>query len=146
MSELDTLLLTSPDTNLWSSTNQHLSAPVAVLACKLLMPDFVEDGGLVFLSANYNADALNQWRKQDNISPEALQRIVNHVHLYDVFSGDPSPIELEHLRFVLRNMQATWQICLEATFPQRSFLVECFDEPYEYGPTIVFYETEKEVM
>lgn len=113
----------------------------ALALAHLFWPEFVEVRGCVLLSRSYEQEAFDRWWQELSGDRRRIERVLNHVHLYDVFTDDQelapavTKLALAELGEIL---VACWTCALAAQFPGCKFRVELRSEEEEYGPTIYF--------
>ncbi|WP_285104725.1 hypothetical protein [Promicromonospora sp. MEB111] len=113
--------------------SQNLSVTSAALFADLLFPRMVVVRHCVLLEDRYDAATFDQWWESTGGDPVAVERALNHLHLWDVFEpeGDPEERALEQLAHQVAN---AWTAHAQRQFPDRAFISEVTDE---YGPTVV---------
>lgn len=121
---------------------------IALAFAHLFWPEFVEVRGCVLLARAYEQDAFERWWHELSGERCRIEQVVNHVHLYDVFTVD-AEIDPQVTNAVLMELGeilvACWTCALAARFPGRTFHVEMRSEEEEYGPTIYFFTEEKTI-
>jgi hypothetical protein len=109
-------------------------ADVAVIGA-VFCPGFIEMDGVVFVDFLFHEESYAHWRTKIGGDNQAIERLLNHLHLWDVF--DPKSEEdysaLPELCNKIGNM---WNASARNAFPDREFSVELSDDPEDYGPTI----------
>ncbi|MCP4545392.1 MAG: hypothetical protein GY835_02860 [bacterium] len=113
-----------------------LSGTLAVAA--VLWPEFVEVRGCVLLSWRYNATEFEGWWSQLAGDRTAIEDMVNHLHLWDVFPDVEDPLTERGLVELGQLMAESWRYALRSAYPDRDFLVSFDMEEEEYGPTVSF--------
>ena len=66
---------------------------------------------------------------------QEIERIVNHLHLWDLFTPN-GPVEEKALELLAQRVAEAWQAHAERQFPGRTVTVTVSDD---YGPTIVMF-------
>ena len=105
------------------------SLAVAIGFSDLFWPPFIEHGGMVFRAASSDLSPeesanIVSWLKRFGGDRSETERMLNHVHLIDLFlqrNREPEPLQLAYLGRVL---QETWDAKLAKDFPGKMFLVE----------------------
>ena len=118
-----------------------LSTTTATEAAALLLlcwPGFIEHRGGIFLSFLFDGPAIDKWFDHMNGDIQAVESVVNHVHLWDVL---PPKSEAEHqvLAELAGTVAAMWRAALREAFADRVFVVVVADETIDYGPTVSFH-------
>jgi hypothetical protein len=91
---------------------------------QLLWPEVIEVHGRIFWAHGYSDQSLERWKKTETFRQggmPAVQAVMNHVHVEDLFytvSGGMSP---DNLCFVASVLGAAWKGRLETEFPDRHF-------------------------
>jgi hypothetical protein len=72
-----------------------------------------------------------------------LEEILNHTHVYDLFSEpeNDEEVSLEICEEIGKFLIKSWAIALKETFPEKEFNISVSTEPVDYGPTITFYQS-----
>lgn len=109
---------------------------VAVLA--LCSPELVEERGCVLLAEHLDQENFDTWWSSLRGRVADVERIVNHVHLWDVFS-DLDDVPDQAVELFAARLATVWRAVLAHRFPDRAFVVEVDTAPDEYGPTVTFF-------
>ena len=93
----------------------------AAAYASLFWPAFTEIEGCVLLGDRV-PETYAEWKARLGEDPAAIESVLNHRHLSDLFIRAPEPSDelLEHLGEVLRDM---WAAKLHQDFPDRQFVV-----------------------
>jgi hypothetical protein len=69
-----------------------------------------------------------------------LKKVINHVHVYDLFEGfdDVDDNTFERLAQLL---QFSWSLWVRQKYPQREVFVDLRIDQAEYGPTLLVYQS-----
>lgn len=124
---------------IWDYAAHEGGTTLALAFASLFWPRLVEVEGCVLLAENLRLTSFRQWRERLGDQREAIERTVNHVHLWDLFhpaSEDVPASELDHLADVLG---ATWRVALAQQFPDRTGEVVVLRDGEDYGPTITLF-------
>ncbi|RLK23236.1 hypothetical protein DER29_1096 [Micromonospora sp. M71_S20] len=117
----------------------NASVPDAAVLAELFWPRFVQYRGRVFLAFMFDADGVETWFDNLKGDVSATESMINHVHLWDLFSPR-SPDEYAGLSSLAERMRTMWACALREAFPDRTFDVTLADESADYGPTLSFSE------
>jgi len=149
-----------PEYRIWNYLDAKANLDLAAAFSTLFWPDFVEVGGCIFLAERFSAwtglpEDFSKLSREERRSYEAL---VNHVHIYDLFSTkstirieppEGGPIifrdaiySLELKEYLAQVLQVCWKHALMEAYPNRKFEFSYATEPDEYGPTITFWQLE----
>jgi len=80
------------------------------------------------------------WLSKYNGDVCAVEKIMNHTHLYDIFAGcsdDVDDVVFEQLAEVVA---LSWRLVLKDKFPESKFVVDVSNSDQDYGPTVTFYQ------
>lgn len=94
---------------------------------QLLWREVVEVGGRIYWADGFSEENLEEWKRTETFrmgGMPAVQAVVNHVHVADLFHTFARDMSLDNLCFVARVLGAAWKGRLETAFPDRQFLVE----------------------
>ena len=121
----------------WLSHINFERSPVDLLSVgRFLMPTFIEFQNGIFLEMQFSEDGFDEWfQKLDDLC--AVEQMINHVHVYDVFGNAPNATEEEFVQ-AARLIHKTWEIALSVTFPDDNFDVNWHASDADYGPTVTF--------
>ncbi|MEN3538233.1 hypothetical protein AAH991_24195 [Microbispora sp. ZYX-F-249] len=103
----------------------------------LFWPEFVEYRDCVFLGALFDKRSVDTWFEELKGDRSAVENVVNHLHLWDVFAPR-SESEYAILPEVASRVAAMWRAALRDAFPAREFVVAVLGEEGDYGPTVSF--------
>lgn len=101
----------------------------------LFWPEFTEYRNGVFLGFLFERRGVDVWFDEFKGDKSAVEGVVNHVHLWDVFAPK---LEAEYAVLVelAPRIAAMWRAALKSAFPTREFVVSVADASEDYGPTI----------
>jgi hypothetical protein len=88
----------------------------------------------VFDTAN-----IDTWLESTGGDVTAVERVVNHVHLYDLVE-ELSDTDLPALEDLARRIAQLWTDTLQARYPEYRAVVSFASEPDEYGPTLTLHQ------
>lgn len=95
---------------------------------ELFWPDFIELDGCVFF-AGVNEESYRGFMTQTGGDRRAVQAVLNHRHVLDLFAGaDPTREQVVYLGRLLREI---WSAKLAHDFPDRRFVVSFPEEGCE---------------
>ncbi len=136
-------LADNPGLELWSYLGVVGSYELVATFSKLFWPDFVEVEGCVILAEHYYEGALKGVKLPQE--RESFEAFINHVHIWDLFSNgvERASISIELDEYLAKIFTVMWKHALKETFPDKEFEFYYETEPYEYGPTISFYQKDK---
>jgi hypothetical protein len=103
----------------------------------LFWPAFTEYRDCVFLSFLFERHSVDRWFDELKGDKSAVESVVNHVHLWDVFAPK-SEDEYAILSGIAPRIGEMWLAALKHQFPGREFVISVADESVDYGPTISF--------
>lgn len=112
---------------------EHLSVTTASLFTELLFPRMVLVRGCVILASRYEPENFERWWASTGGDHSAVERAINHIHLWDVFEPD-NDFEERALEQLAGRVADTWSLQVQRLFPDRRSVGEVTDD---YGPTIV---------
>jgi hypothetical protein len=124
---------------LWDYAARKGGTTLALAFASLFWPRLVEVDGCILLLERYDPAVFRQWQERLGDQHDAIERTVNHVHLWDLFdpaSEDVPAGELDSLADVLA---ATWRAALAEQFPDRIGEVVVERDGEDYGPTITLF-------
>lgn len=107
------------------------------VAGRMLLPSFVEHEGGVFLRDGFTLEGYLRWEAELG-DLQAIERMLNHRHVYDLFSASDNISEASYAG-VASLMGQTWGLSLKACFPDRRFKIEVSNTDEDYGPTLTFW-------
>lgn len=127
------------DIDIFSYIGMEGDPEKALAFCAVLFPSFIVRDNAVFLDFNYSDAGYEEWYRPFQGDISLLESVINHVHLFDVFSHSSG---IEEVVFVqLANVIAlSWNMLLRDKFPDRNFCVEMSNIEQDYGPIITFFQ------
>lgn len=119
---------------------REVSITAATILSELFFPELVNVRGCVLLSSSYESSNFEDWWQQMAGDQAAVERVLNHLHLWDIF--EPSnDSEEQALDVLAQRIARSWRCWATTTFPDRVFEVTVTDE---YGPTVVMHSRTRE--
>lgn len=110
---------------------------VAASVLKFAFPKFVEYREAVFLEFAFKQDTVDLWFERLD-EPSAVERLVNHIHLWDVFAAGVTGVAGERDAVqLLGPLAKCWELALRDAFPRRVFSVTAIPDG-DYGPEMSF--------
>lgn len=106
----------------------------------LFWPSFVLVNDCVLLRKQYEPQNFEKWWHELDGNRTKVEAMINHVHLYDLFSPE-SEVEAEQDVLLVELgeiLVRCWSAALAQAFPGRRFDVQLHNSGQDYGPTIVF--------
>lgn len=120
------------------------SAEVAIAYTKIFSPDFIEYDGGVFLAEVFSAELYQQWKAKLGDDRSAIERVMNHIHLDDLFQG-ADKVGIENLAYLGEVLKQLWEYRLRSLYPNRSFQVLCNWDKAEETVVITFSQTGRQL-
>jgi hypothetical protein len=110
-----------PDGSVWNWLNVVSDVSVAAAFGKLFWPDFVVHDGGIFLREFFSEETYKEWKAQPGMNTFAVERVMNHVHVADLFLNSkltpPDDSAISYLAAVLGKL---WSLrALEDFGPNR---------------------------
>lgn len=109
-----------------------------LIAGSLMMPEFIEVNGCVFLESNYSESVYN--RMQSDSDSQAIEKGMNHMYVYDLFGHAPQDVENVIFERIAEFLQISWSMCLARKFPGKNMIVEYLNSENQYGPSLTIYQ------
>jgi hypothetical protein len=112
-----------------------LTPDLLVAVTRLFFPEFITYQGGVFLAERFAEALFNQWnRGQYRNDMNALERMINHVHLAEGYGNGFQQLSKQNLYYVGEVLVQTWKGALTHQFPGWSFTVQGTANEVGYGP------------
>jgi len=111
-----------------------------LLSSKLFFPDFIVDGEGVFLENKYDIDVVRCWLEKFNGDLHATERMINHMHIYDVFDGCSENVDDRVFEQLAAVIAFSWRLVLREKFSDRNFSVVVSNSDQDYGPVVTFFQ------
>jgi hypothetical protein len=117
----------------------------ALLMAAVCWPRFVRYRGLVLLGPHVSP-TVDDWIKKLDGCAYRVEEMVNHTHLWDVFTSfaESDEAQYEALEELGKGLATMWAAAVLAQAPDVPMVVECRGEPDDYGPTIYCYRRNKD--
>ena len=128
-------------TNIWAYLNIKGSMWLAYGFASLFWPDFVEVDGALILAEMYTEEGFQNWYSHFNGDLTAIEKMINHVHLEDLFVNARRDDDLDGqvLDTVLSILQSCWIAAVTARFPNDHIVVETWDPEDGSTPQLFVY-------
>lgn len=110
----------------------------ALMFCKVLFPDFVFHESGVFLESRFTVESFSSWMETCNNDVVAVEKVLNHMHLFDVFGGCRERVDEAIYEQLCRIVAQSWRMVLLSKFPEKKFCVQAIVSDQEYGPVVTF--------
>jgi hypothetical protein len=94
---------------------------------ELFWPDFVEHDGCI-LRRGFTEEAYRGFLEQTGGNKQAVEAVMNHVHVVDLIHGPVDGPSEEQLVYVGRLLREMWEEKLTREFPDRKFIVHFEEE------------------
>jgi hypothetical protein len=115
---------------------EHTNSTIAAAFARLCWPEFIEIKGCILLEWVYDEKMFSDWWTHFNGDTKAIESVMNHMHLWDIFkedrNGDEAILEVGSV------LERTWTAALHSAYPEKKFRVEFINDDLEYGPTLSF--------
>jgi hypothetical protein len=125
------------DFSLWDYMFRVSKAELAIALSTLFWPDFIEYEGGVFLAQVFNLEVYYQWKKNLDNDLTAIERVLNHQHIDDLFSGSEK-VGINNLAYLGQVIAQMWESRLKSLYPSRHFEVICNRD--EQTVVVTFYQ------
>jgi len=89
-------------------------------------PTFVEHDGCLF-RGHPNVEIYEQWKAQMGDDKSAIEGMMNHVHILDLFPNVEKPPTRDHIVYIGRQLRDMWSAKVRNDFPHLDVVVEFFD-------------------
>jgi hypothetical protein len=131
----------SPGLDIWNFLNARADIELAASFTKLFWPDFIEVEGCVLLKRAYSPEAFHDWLERYGGDTRAVEALLNHVHIKDLFLNPPKGKEhSEQLyEYLAEALIFGWKQILTSSYPDKQFV---FTLRHGYGPEISFHQAE----
>jgi hypothetical protein len=92
------------------------------------------------LERNFDVDVFHLWLSQFEGNTPAVQKMINHTHIYDMFDACTEAVGEEIFEQLAHAVATSWRIVLNAKCPEIDFVVDVSNTDQDYGPTITFFQ------
>lgn len=116
-----------------------------LILSKLFFPDFIEFDTCVFLKENFSETNYFVWKEQLNNNNSLIEKVINEIHVYDIFANNDENIEEFVFEEIGKVLQYSWASHLKNIFPTKSFIVDYENNENSYGPTLIIYQASVEM-
>ena len=124
---------------LWDYASQEGGMTLAIAFASVFWPKLIEVDGCVLLAERYDPETFRQWRDKLGDERGAIERVINHVHVWDLFNSESHEVPDEQVRALATTIADTWRCALNVQFPERDGEVAlALDEPDD-GPTLTLF-------
>lgn len=113
----------------WDYTLQNYiesrgSFELAVAFARFFWPEFVERDGCILFANGFDEATYIEWRTKSSGNVEAIERMMNHVHLEDLVPSDTTDFGPTVLPYLAREVADMWKHRAKSVYPARDFVVE----------------------
>jgi hypothetical protein len=128
-------------TGLWSYNNFVGSVQLAYSFASLFWPDFVEVDGALILKEHYSPENFEHWREHFKGDLTGVEKMINHVHLEDLFMNGKGDYELDDRVWVtvMAVLEETWRASIKVRFPGENIVVESYSPHDDPTPELTIY-------
>jgi len=102
---------------------------VAIAYTKLFWPDLIEHEGGYFLNDFFDESTYLQWRKELGGNIYKIERVMNHIHIEDLFQN-LEKVDQSSMLFLGKKISEMWSARLSTLYPSVEFYVTCEQEDY----------------
>ena len=88
----------------------------------LFWPKFAEFDGCVFF-CGFSEESYQRFMRQTNGNKQAVETVMNHRHILDLFSNSDLKPSLKQVVYLGRLLQEVWAAKLSRDFPAKQFVV-----------------------
>lgn len=103
----------------------------------LFWPEFLEHDDCVFFADRFTRENYDAFLKQTKGDKRAVEVVMNHTHILDIFGNAQPKPNREMVLYVGRLLKDVWQTKLNRDFPKRNIKVSF---PEEYEEDLLSYE------
>lgn len=119
----------------------------AICYSELIWPRFVSHENGLFLAEKFDISNFNDWLESLNGNLTEVQRVMNHVHLLDLFDEDGHPANEDQLIYFGTLLKQTWNAKARTEFPEFSVVTEfAFDASMDFEEFMVTIHNERTVL
>jgi hypothetical protein len=104
---------------------------------RIFWPGFVEHDDCIFFAGRFTEKNYLAFMAQTNGNKSAVEAVMNHEHVLDMFSNAPIKPSREMVLYVGRLLKEVWQAKLNQEFPSRSITVSF---PEDFSEDLLYYE------
>ncbi|MEA5509507.1 hypothetical protein VB715_07000 [Crocosphaera sp. UHCC 0190] len=122
----------------WDYLFRASRAEVAIILATLFCPEFIEYDGGIFLAEAFDQAIYQQWKQQLGNDIKAIEKVMNHQHIDDLFSGS-NRVGINNLCYLGQAIRQMWENHLKLVYPHLRFVVCC--EHDEDTVTVTFYQS-----
>jgi hypothetical protein len=120
----------------------NIDVTTAAILSDLFFPRLILVRDCILLADKYEESNFEEWWTSLEGRTENIERVINHVHLWDLFEPD-GPAEEQALDMLAQRMASIWKFEADQQFPDRRIVVTVADD---YGPTLILYSQSQPLM
>jgi hypothetical protein len=109
----------------------------AIAYGELFWPSFVEHDGCILFASRFNRDNFQSWVAATGGDRRAIEGVINHTHILDLFVQHASHPTREQVVWLGRLLKEMWQAKVDRDFPGRGVVVSF---PENAGDDLLGYE------
>ena len=105
-------------------------------SARVLWPHFKTRHGCVFIDWKYEEENVDMWHKTLAGQQTEIEKVVNHVHVWDLFDDNK---DSRLLIDIAQMMRLCWLCSAKHSLPDRKVEVDLMVDESEYGPTLTLF-------
>ena len=131
-----------PDFDTWSYLNLRADFDLAAAFAKMFWPDCIEVDDCVILQRNYSPEAFAEWMQTYDGDRRAVEGMLNHVHIADLFLNSSRDVTYPHelFDFLAHALIYGWKQALQDKHPEKRFVFTLRHAP---SPEISFRQADQ---
>ncbi|MBL1181578.1 MAG: hypothetical protein HND27_10775 [Bacteroidetes bacterium] len=126
--------------NIFDYISANIHPEDVLILSSLFFPKVIEVNGAIFLEKNYKPETYSLWVEKYGDDILTLEKMINHVHLYDIFAHCTDDIDDSVFENVGKTLQYSWEIYFKYMFPNKEIVVKYTNNENEYGPTLFVFQ------
>jgi len=130
----------SADLNIWDYIDYNIHPEDVLILSELFFPKFIEIDDCIFFEFRFDENTYQTWRLNFGNDRRAIEAMINHVHIYDIFSHCEPDIEDSVFDRLAQVLQNAWSMYFQKVFPDKKIEIEYVSGEQDYGPTLYIYQ------
>jgi hypothetical protein len=126
--------------NVFDYISSKIHPDDVLILSSLFFPKIIEVNDSIFLEINYNLETYSLWKKELGEDRISLEKMINHVHLYDIFAQCTDDVDNSVFVNIGKTLQYSWINHFKQILPKKEIIVDYINDESEYGPTLYVFQ------
>lgn len=112
----------------------------AIILGSLFFPNLIEIDNCLLFETHFNYESYLRWKEELRGDRTGIEKMINHIHLYDVFAQCSEKVSDEVYDKIAIILQLSWNSYFHQKYSSKDIVVEYVNGEMDYGPTLYVYQ------